>query len=324
MTEVVTIKVAQDAQQNLFALRPQVSADNDNNQTQIQISQAEVESDVRRKPTAVELGGDNADQDAVYESAKRDSRSELTGPSRARIVLRDFDVGKTPAEVVGTRDVVLRFDSNADGRIDLIESQRSARARSDGTSFQGLAASPVEAAPLPTPTAEASPNRPRDAAPLPVEPRQSFGTDAAGDVITQKKYVQADEVQASGEPPQKYFGKGAEAAVVAQFASPAATDAPQKYSDRAAQLDRGTLSEEGSGERKFYDKVAESDTDTTGGEGDPAQQRTYYERSQQLAGGEADTDIAPPAQKKYGPYGPIATVPAAPQGHSTAHIQVTA
>ena len=45
MTEVVTIKVAQDAQQNLFVQRPQVIRDNQNDQTPIQITNAEVEPD---------------------------------------------------------------------------------------------------------------------------------------------------------------------------------------------------------------------------------------------------------------------------------------
>lgn len=323
MTEVVTIKVAQDAQLSLLAQRPQVSRDNQQNQAPTQVAQAEVEPDVRRAPSAAELGGDEADQDAAYESSRRDVRTELTGPSRARIVLRDFDVGKTPAEVVGTLDVVLRFDSNSDGRIDLIESQRSARARSEGASFRGLATPAPEVVPIPVPTSTPSPNRPREEAPDPTAPRQSFGTTEDGEVILPKKYVDREEVKAPAEASQKYFGAGAEAAVVAQFATPAATDAPQKYADRAAQLDRGTLSEDGSGERKFYDKVAESDTDTTGDEGDPAQQQqTYYERGQELASNEAAAEA--PVPRKYGAYAAAPVAPTVVPNPATAHIQVTA
>jgi hypothetical protein len=154
---VVTIKVAHDAQLSLLAQRPQVSRNDSNTPSPIQVAHAEVEPDVRRAPNPAEAGAQDHGDDRGADLSRQDSRAELSGPSRARIVLRDFDVGKTPAEVVGTRDVVLRFDSNDDGRIDLIESQRSARARDDGASFRGLAAaaslSTPEPAPAPKPQA---------------------------------------------------------------------------------------------------------------------------------------------------------------------------
>ena len=77
---------------------------------------------------------------AVTSSPPRTSRSNgsYRAPSTSRsdsradavkIELKDFDVGRRPAEVVGTADVVQRFDNNLDGRVDLLEFQRAARAR---------------------------------------------------------------------------------------------------------------------------------------------------------------------------------------------------
>ena len=136
MTEVVTTKVAQDAQLNLLAQRPQVQPQ-ERQQAPIQIAEASVNPDVRRGPNQAEASDRQSDE---QESHRRESRrhADLTGPSRPRVEIREFDLGKTPAEVVGTRDVVLRFDANDDGRIDLIESQRATRARAENGSFAGL------------------------------------------------------------------------------------------------------------------------------------------------------------------------------------------
>ena len=63
----------------------------------------------------------------------------LTGPSHACVEIRAFDVGRTPAEVVGTVDVVQRFDQNDDGRINLIEANRATRIRNtDFSTYSGL------------------------------------------------------------------------------------------------------------------------------------------------------------------------------------------
>lgn len=60
--------------------------------------------------------------------APRASRSASSTES-VKFEIKDFDVGRRPAEVVGTVDVVQRFDNNLDGRVDQLESQRAARAR---------------------------------------------------------------------------------------------------------------------------------------------------------------------------------------------------
>ena len=307
MTELVTIKIAQDAQANLLAQRPQIAREQTQDNTPIQIAHAEVDPDVRRAPKSADVGGEANGGEGESAFRQRDSRAELTGPSRARIVLRDFDVGKTPAEVVGTRDVVLRFDSNADGRIDIIESQRSARARSDvgATSYRGLAAAAAAAvaafaADAAAEQATVPTTRP---APQQTEAPQRFGTSEDGTPIEQKKFSTEQDATPTAEPAQKFFGKGAEVAVAAGGQFAAAADAqPQKYADRAPQTDRGTATEASSGERKYYDKVAEAETDANGG----------------------DSEQPPPEQKKYTnvPGYTLTPQPATPTAATT--VQVTA
>jgi hypothetical protein len=281
MTELVTIKVAQEAQLSLLAQRPQAQTA-ERTQAPIQITGAEVNPDVQRAPNQAEGASTENGGDFASDQNRSNSQAELTGPSRARVQVRDFDVGKTPAEVVGTRDVVARFDTNDDGRIDLVEAQRSARARDDGgaSSFRGLATSRADPAPAEAP-AQIQPkveNKPAQTE----EPKQKFGTTENGDVISQKKFTPRTEGGEGAPEPQKFFGKGPEAAL-GQFAAP--TEQPQKFSDRAAVVDRGAgETEAASGERKYYDKVSESDAGNTGSE-DPQQQQsqTYYERARELA-----------------------------------------
>lgn len=300
MTDLVTAKVAQDAQLNLAALRPQVQPQ-DRQQSPIQIAQASVDADARRAPAAAEETATRSDSQA---DADRDARreAELTGPSRARVEIRNFDVGKTPAEVVGTRDVVLRFDGNDDGRIDLIESRRASRARAETGSYAGLYARDVD----PRAGVRQQVDPPARTAPDGVEQLPTDTTlapprtDAEFEAKKFSDKALADQGYSSGEAEvaPKFYGRGAEP-VVGQFAAQT-PEPPQKFSERAAELDRGRISEDGSGERKFYDKVPQAETPSNGG-GETPQQRTYYERAQELAPapttpGAAAADPANPAR----------------------------
>lgn len=280
MTELVTIKVAQEAQLSLLAQRPQTQTA-ERNQAPIQITGAEVNPDVQRAPNQAEGASSENGGDLASDQNRNNAYADLTGPSRARVQLRDFDVGKTPAEVVGTRDVVARFDTNNDGRIDLVEAQRSARARDDGgaSSFRGLATGSAEQVPAESP-AQAQP-KVEIKPPQVEEPKQKFGTTEDGAVIAQKKFTPKTEGGEAAPEPQKFFGKGAEAAV-GQFATPA--EQPQKFSDRAAAVERGAgETEAASGERKYYDKVSEGDTSNTGSEDPQQQSQSYYERAREIA-----------------------------------------
>jgi hypothetical protein len=285
MTDLVTSKVAQDAQVSLLALRPQVQPQ-ERQQNPIQIAEASVDADARRAPAAAEESAARSDDPT---DAERDLRrqADLTGPSRARIEVRNFDVGKTPAEVVGTRDVVLRFDGNDDGRIDLIESQRASRARAETSSYAGLYVRGVDPrAPFDTPL-DAPLDAPVRTAPdgaeqLPAD--KTFGpprTDAEAEAKKFSDKALAGQGYSSGEAEvaPKFYGRGAEP-VIGQFAAQA-PEPPQKFSERAAELERGRISEDGSGERKFYDKVPQAEAQANGGEAPP--QRSYYERAQEAA-----------------------------------------
>src|SRR5262249_4222699 len=64
------------------------------------------------------------------------------GPARARIEIKSFDLGLTPSEVVGTPDVLERFDDDGDGRIGLLDSNKAIQAREKVFTFAGLAAAP--------------------------------------------------------------------------------------------------------------------------------------------------------------------------------------
>ena len=157
----------------------------------------------------------------------------------------------------------------------------------------------------------------------PGDAKARFGTTEDGTVIELKKYVDPDSGQPAGAAPQKYFGKGAEAAVVGQFAAPS-TDTAQKFADRAPQTDRGTATESASGESKYYDKVAEAETDANAGDETESQPQSYYDRAQTVAGDSAETVTeAPPAKKYTNLPGYTLTAPA-PQSASDIHIQVTA
>ncbi|NKB43228.1 MAG: hypothetical protein GKS03_03010 [Alphaproteobacteria bacterium] len=251
--------------------------------------------------------------------AVRASRSE----SKAvvdKVELKDFDLGRSASEVVGTVDAVQRFDNNADGRVDLLESQRATRARDTSFTYaargqarsetsnvaeqvqhqeiqQSLApraetASQPAVTPSQTTVAEETAR-----APLKKfgDPQVVSGGSSDEGTVT-KKYVAAEEIASQGgfsdgaPVQQKFFGDGAEV-VIGRFASDA--DAPQKFSDKAV-AESGRFYEEGSGEQKFYDKVAQSEP----GSFAPEQgERKYYDSSQDApttanAGGDGQPEVS--------------------------------
>lgn len=232
--------------------------------------------------------------------ALRASRSE-SKPVVDKVEVKDFDLGRSASEVVGTVDAVQRFDNNADGRIDLLESQRATRARDTSFTYAARGQARVETAAVtpqvPQPSAQQAPRAVanHDAAPVVTSvaeetakaPLKKFGDPqvvsggSSEDGTVAKKYVAAEEVASQGgfsdgaPVQQKFFGDGAEV-VIGRFA--ADTDAPQKFSDKAV-AESGRYYEEGSGEQKFYDKVAQSESGSFAPEQDG---KKYYDSAEDV------------------------------------------
>ncbi len=232
-------------------------------------------------------------------------RSAPTGPAKPRIELKSINFGLTPAEVVGTVDVLQRFDDNGDGRVDLIESQQTQVSREGDSTFEGLAAAPATSGLRST----APDQKEAGSAAEPVvatagqqqTPGQPVEEEAGVDVG--KKYFGTEDIASLGSPtdtedaPRKFYGQGAEV-VIGQFA--AATEAAPKYSEKAPTDARseGAVTEEGTGEVKYYDKVAQSDADQSFGEPSGEEAGSLYEKAQQIASA-LEGDDNEPEQKKY-------------------------
>ena len=229
-------------------------------------------------------------------------RAPASGPSKPRIELKQIDFGLTPSEIVGTVDVLQRFDDNGDGRVDMLESQQAQLSRSEGLTFSGLAAAPVKVE-VSTPTVEVPAEN--TSAPQPsVNKLFVSGEQVPGEpvVTTEKKFFKDEEAASLGAPsgtedaPRKFYGQGAEV-VLGQFA--AAADATPKYSDKVTDArSEGAVSEDGTGETKYYDKVAQADSGQSFGEASSEGDRSYHEKAQEIAtataGGEKEI-----GQKKY-------------------------
>lgn len=246
----------------------------------------------------------NALQSALAASDKSETesfKSELqgrdpgansaTGPSRPRIEIKQFDVGLSPSVVVGTQDVLQRFDANGDGRVDTLEADKATLVRQKVFTFAGLAAAPTAASPEQAPVPVTVDNAPQIARETgeAIAALKSFDENGLpkkySDSIIQdpgaKKYF-AEAAAAEGTPsgvadaPKKYYGQGAE--VVAGSAT-SSTPAPVKYADRVPARDQA-VSEDGTGEVKYYDRVAQSepgdnDGNTTG--------EKYSDKAQEIA-----------------------------------------
>lgn len=241
------------------------------------------------------------------------STNASTGPSRPRIEIKQFDVGLSPSVVVGTQDVLQRFDANGDGRVDTIEADKAALVRQKVFTFAGLAAAPTAATPEQAGVPITVDNAPQiaretgeaiaalkkfDDAGLPKKYSDSLIQDPAA-----KKYF-AEAAALEGAPsgaadaPKKYYGQGAE--VVAGPATNGAT-APVKYSDRAPVREQ-TVSEDGTGEVKYYDRVPQSETGDGGGSATGGEK--YSDKAQEIAAAYAVAQGDVPAEV------PVATVTA--------------
>lgn len=236
-----------------------------------------------------------------------------TGPSRPRIGIKQFDVGLSPSVVVGTQDVLQRFDANGDGRVDTIEADKATLVRQKVFTFAGLAAAPTAATPEQAAVPITIDNAPQiaretgeaiaalkkfDDAGLPKKYADSLIQDPAA-----KKYF-ADAAALEGTPsgvadaPKKYYGQGVE--VIAGGASNG-TAAPVKYSDRAPVREQ-TVSEEGTGEVKYYDRVPQSEAGENGGTATGGEK--YSDKAQEIAAAYAVAQGDVPAEV------PVATVTA--------------
>ena len=253
----------------------------------------------------------------------RASRSESRGEA-VKVELKDFDLGRRPAEVVGTADVVQRFDNNLDGRVDLLESQRAVRARDTSSTFsarggaisetpsvaeqiqdreiaQSIAPPPqAPTAPQPAPAAQAGQSAEQGAPPKKIfDDAQVVSGGTAEDGTVPEKIFGSEAVASQGTysdgapVDQKFFGDGAEV-VVGRFAQD--PDVSQKLSDKAGPAEPGRFYEDGTGEQKLYDKVAQTEA---GRFYDEDGQRKLYDEADLPRSGETTQDGQPAEQSLY-------------------------
>ena len=299
MTEVVT-SIAASSQLNLLAQRQQVFGID-----RPTVERQGVDSSFNAADTAPSVVDTSADNLPQF-SAKSDDENPVnrhqeqpapqprpepvSGPSRARIEIKHIDLGLTPSEVVGTPDILQRFDTNGDGRVDLIEAARAGVAREGVFTFAGLAAQgsdtqPTDAAIAATVALESSPSDGVPTAPPAgptgaVEKKLFTPADVPGAAQARRHFVQtAAEGTASGvaDAPKKFSGQGAEV-VVGKFAA----DLAPKIADKA-DTKTTTVTEDGTGETKVYDKVAQSETDTPSGDTTDNQKPSPEQHPQKVA-----------------------------------------
>ncbi len=292
MTEVVT-SYAASSQLNLLAQRQQGFGASAPAVTQPAAPTAE--SNALQNALAASDKAD--DKSFASELPPRDPSSGAnngSGPSRPRVEIKQFDVGLSAAEVVGTQDVLQRFDANGDGRVDTLEADKAALVRQKVFTFAGLAAAPHGAPPIPSGpelSEEAAPALARetgaaiaalstyDEAGLPKKFSASIVQDPGA-----KKFF--SEVAEQGAPagvadaPKKYYGQGAEVVVAGQANN--GSNPPVKYADRAPVKDQ-SLSEEGTGEVKYYDRVAQAEGGDAGGGAGAETFGKYSEKAEEIA-----------------------------------------
>jgi hypothetical protein len=247
----------------------------------------------------------NRHQDETQRAREPAPAPAPTGPSKARIEIKHIDLGLTPSEVVGTPDILQRFDSDGDGRVDLIEAARAGVAREGVFTFAGLAAANAKSAEQAAVDAQAAP-QPQvavapDAAPVVIDADgKKLFTPAEAGAAPGKKFFNA--VAAQGTPtghvdaPKKFYGQGAEV-VVGKFAA----DTAQKLSEKDIGDQKVVVTDDG--ETKLYDKVAQTDTDQTSGE-DGADDADTSPRHRQAA-----QEDGAPVVKKGGRKGVAAYAP---------------
>ncbi|MGE4061955.1 MAG: hypothetical protein AB7E79_01175 [Rhodospirillaceae bacterium] len=301
MTEVVTTYAA-SPQLNLLAQRQQgfgVSTPS---------MQAEAPTaDINALQSVLAAADKSENNSFAAELPARDASANNngSGPSRPRVEIKQFDVGLSPSEVVGTQDVLQRFDANGDGRVDTLEADKAALVRQKVFTFAGLAAAPApvsgEQSRVDLTEAEA-PALARETglaiAALAGESEpgvpKKFSASLVQDPTAKKYFAEAAEGAPSGtaDAPKKYYGQGAEVVVAGQANNGA--NPPVKYADRAPVREQ-TVSEDGTGEVKYYDRVPQAEAGDTGG--DPAAREKYSEKAQEIAAAYAalNGDAAPQA-----------------------------
>lgn len=323
MTEVVT-NTAATLQQSFAAERPQrfsnVSASQEDASSKpnpvlkpVRAQSAVAVARTSKPDDAQAEGRRNKPQDAQPVRKQVDpadvSRSETPARAEApKIEIKDFDVGRRAAEIVGTVDVVQRFDNNSDGRVDLLESQRAARARdsvftyaargvarAEGPSIaeqvqkqeveQSAAPDPKVSASGPVPQGQADDPAQQTSAPKKVfqDPQVVTGGPAEDGAVPKKLFGSSEAastgVFSDGAPvQQKFYGEGVEV-VRGRFSSD--PEVQQKLYDRAEEAESGRFYEDGTGEQKLYDKVAQTEAGRF--YEDPSERKLYD--SEDVAGG---------------------------------------
>lgn len=330
MTEVVT-NTAATLQQTLVADRQQraFSAPGANQEaasqptTPVRPAGAQAADAVARaaKPDQSQADGRRNGQQASEQRVRRQpdpvdevraSRSQ-TASKPEPVELKDFDVGRRAAEVVGTVDVVQRFDNNADGRVDLLESQRAVRARDGSSTYaaRGQARSETatvvervqdreieQAVSTPTQPAQQQASGSTPATQVDVqaaaagvatpEPQKLYGDaqvvsgGSGEDGTVPKKLFAAEEIASQGTfsdgapVQQKFFGEGVELVRGRVAGDP---EVQQKLFDKAETAETGRFYEDGTGEQKLYDKVAQTEAGRF--YEDPAEQKLYDETTEE-------------------------------------------
>ena len=260
MSELVT-SAAATSQFNLFAPRPQVF-----------VVERTGNAPDDATPDVSQGGLHNLVSNASvnrHDDAPTASLAVHDGPSRARIEIRSLDLGLTPAEVVGTQDVLQRFDSNGDGRVDLLESDKATLVRQNLFTFAGVgnaAAEPdVPAAPAPvivnSDAAPAAATAPAEGA-SPGEPKKFFVPLTPDGRPAAQKFADAAQAASGGTTAtvavsRKFYGQGAEV-VVGPVAAHGTAAAISLHDKAAAQKQRQVSTEDGTGEKRLYDKVAQT------------------------------------------------------------------
>lgn len=276
MTEVVT-SYAASPQLNLLAQRQQgfgVSAP-----TVVQPEAPTADSNALQ--SALAAADKSEDKSFASELPSRDASAGAgSGPSRPRVEIKQFDVGLSAAEVVGTQDVLQRFDANGDGRVDTLEADKAALVRQKVFTFAGLAAAPHAA-----PQISAGPELTEDQAPaLARETGAAIASLSTYDETGVPKKFSASIVQDPGA--KKFFAEVAE-----QGAPAGVADAPKKYYGQGAEVVVAGQANNGSnppaksftGEVKYYDRVpqAEGGENADGQSGEQGQK--YSEKAQEIA-----------------------------------------
>ncbi|MBX7200414.1 MAG: hypothetical protein K1X51_13695 [Rhodospirillaceae bacterium] len=217
-------------------------------------------------------------------SLAQPTQAQSGGPSRARVEIRSLDLGLTPAEVVGTPDVLQRFDSNGDGRVDLLESDKATLVRQNLFTFAGVGnpagETEITAPPVIVSRDDAAPAAAGNATEetAPGQPKKFFVSVTPDGRPAAHKFADAREAAAGGTTAtvavsRKFYGQGTEAVAGAVHGAPA------RLYDKAAVLRAQQAARDSGGEVRLYDKVAQSGTQnrqqSSGG--------TLHERARQIA-----------------------------------------